>query len=346
MAPMGVNQLLKTEIKRALNRVTLELRIGVAHRVITPLLSADLNNSAEGRFLHTLLVNPSDISQSWPSKNQTVETIGGHYTEEWGAGAGTISMQGITGWHLRVIPENGTAMDGYQEFQNLKAFILRYFEQTARNRRPDLGDPVPVEMRLHLWEDDEHYHVVLEGPDAFRKLRNNSQPLLYAYSLTFKVVAPVFHDLTPRDVEAVVGYQLAQAALSAMDEASAEMGRWLAVNGVGTLGFMKGFYDGAQLVYDQLLAAKTAIRRGLNVGTQITGVLADAVALSADLANMIYSDILFGTIQGAMLGFIRPARRALCATRNLVNAVAGTGATIQEGANQLRGAFNTDAAGC
>ncbi|MGF6354078.1 hypothetical protein ABIE27_001988 [Paenibacillus sp. 4624] len=122
--------------------------------------------------LHTLLVNPSDFTQDEPGRGNVVQTLGGAYVADFGAGLPTVTLSGTTGYSLRRSAEN-KELDGYEEFIKFRADIYRKFLQA--------NDPQHA-LYWYNWEDNEYYEI---HPQNFRLQRNKSEPLLYRYELRF-----------------------------------------------------------------------------------------------------------------------------------------------------------------
>jgi hypothetical protein len=307
----GQVQLFSTEIARSVNRVTLEKIKG-----------------SEPPEVLTLLVNPSDITVSEASKNTPVETVTGGYVEEWGRGLGTISIQGITGFRKRVIPEAGIEMDGYTAFKRLRKFCQDYLDTVQNNRRPEVT-PTPIELRIHFWEDDEHYIIVLEGPDAFKKMRSEARPLLYAYQISMRVIMEVkkFNDQALR--QQASAYQRAQQALQAMRDSEIDIQRWLAIydekSAIGVV--YKTIVDFHKEYTSVIGQAQTFLRQGTAFQSPIGNVplniyTLDLAADVATLANEARSFVVSqadGLVDDLVIGIARPMRRAACALQNLAN---------------------------
>jgi hypothetical protein len=124
--------------------------------------------------LHTLLVNPEDMSVEEPSRSSVTQTIGGAYVKDFGAGLPTVTLAGTTGYKARVSPD-GYLTDGYQEFKNLRDDIYRLYINS--------NDP-KLTMYWFDWENDQYYQI---QPDesGFKLLRNKAEPLLYRYEFKF-----------------------------------------------------------------------------------------------------------------------------------------------------------------
>lgn len=337
---IGAVQLLETELARAVNRVTLELRIGEF-----PNLERDL---------HTLLVNPTDISEALSSKNQTMETLGGNYTEQWGQGAGSLTLQGITGFRKRLLPqgfkdhETGKTqhlLDGYQEYKRIRKFVEKYLAATTANRDPS-NQPVTVELRAHFWEDDEHLVVSIEGPEAFKKLRSDSRPLLYGYAIGMKVVGKVNDGLDVEAAQEAAGYQRAQAALQALSDANLEISRWLSVHGIGFPGVLKSMYDFAVTFYDTALSVQAQAAGFIQTGTVMVDLAADVFSL-ADMGRALIMDGVAGLIiDEAAMGLLRPVRRVVCAARNFATSITEADQRARSAASDVTNQFSTAGGGC
>lgn len=297
-------QLYSTEIARAVNRVSFEL----------------LKNGIQQRFL-TLIVNPDDYTVSWSSKNTAQETVSDNYVEEWGRGLGTLTMSGITGYRARSIPGLAKAYDGYTMFRDLKDLFVDYLQTAADNRRADLP-VVKISLRVHLWEDDEHYEITLDGPEAFQKIRNNQRPLIYGYKLSAKILGDIKKtDLRASDRADVIAYQRAQNALVALSESSADLDKWIAINNVATpLGFA---YQQIQGFAASAAGFMANVSSWLNTYQQARAAVTSTIDLGTDAAEIIREGmgILGATLLEApmedAIEITRPIRRIVCASQNI-----------------------------
>jgi hypothetical protein len=241
-------------------------------------------------------------------------------------GARVLTMSGITGYRARVIPEIGKVVDGYTAFRQMRDLLRTYLDQARKNRTPGL-EPEINELRVHLWEDNEHYVIALTGPEGFKKIRSAQQPLLYAYSLT----ATILEDISPRDLTAAeksqaVAYQRAANALSALTDSQADLNTWAALNTGGPLagaatavaafGAQVGSFASslATTVFSNPVAgavqtAQSAVAGAINI--------ADAAAIIAKEGIGILGDTLIDVPADLAIQATRGARRAVCAAQNL-----------------------------
>lgn len=142
----------------------------------------------------TLPINPQSVSIAEPARSTVQQTLAGEYVEEWGSGIKTFSLEGHTGFSVKQnvliaddVPE--AELDGYQGFLALVE-VMRGYMQFAREAVIS-KTPVVQELILHLWEEDEHWHVVPNGGEALRRSRNSQAPLLFNYNISLLGVRPV-----------------------------------------------------------------------------------------------------------------------------------------------------------
>lgn len=135
----------------------------------------ELRTNGQVAYRHTLLVNPEDMSQSEPARVNVMQTLGGAYVDDFGAGLRQVTISGITGFKARVNKE-GSYVDGYEEFTNFRRKIYRNFIET---------NSPGMELYWYNWEDGEFYQV---QPMSFRLQRNARQPLLYRYEFQFTCI--------------------------------------------------------------------------------------------------------------------------------------------------------------
>lgn len=131
--------------------------------------------------LHTLSINPEDLTQKETARSEVTQTLEGAYIEDWGAGLIEISIRGTTGYARRVV--NGIEMDGFQEFKNLRSNIYRYFLNPDGTSKRNTSDA--YELKFFNWEDNEYYQIY---PKQFQLNRSKNRPLLYSYDFSFTCV--------------------------------------------------------------------------------------------------------------------------------------------------------------
>lgn len=140
--------------------------------------SFELKNNGKAVYMHTLLVNPQDMTKAEPARINVQQTLGGAYVSHFGQGLHQVTISGTTGYSARY-NTSGELKDGYTELKAFQEKVYRYYvkEKSAF-----------IEMFWYNWEDEEYYKVV---PTNFRIMRNKSEPTLYRYELTFVALEPV-----------------------------------------------------------------------------------------------------------------------------------------------------------
>jgi hypothetical protein len=123
-------------------------------------------------LLHTLLVNPEEMSVDEPTRASVTQTFGGAFVTDFGAGLPTVTLTGTTGYKARNSPD-GYLTDGYHEFKRFRDKIYRGFIET---------NDAKLALYWFDWENDEFYQI---QPMNFRLMRNKSEPLLYRYEFRF-----------------------------------------------------------------------------------------------------------------------------------------------------------------
>lgn len=154
-------QLTASKNKRAFYKQTFEVRL-----------------KGKTRYMHTLLVNPQEMSVEEPARANVQQTMGGAYVSNFGQGLHNISLSGTTGYGARYNAD-GALTDGYTEIQNFRKKVYRDFIRTKETQ---------MEMFWYNWEDGEYYKVF---PTSFRLMRNQSEPTLYRYEIRMTALAPV-----------------------------------------------------------------------------------------------------------------------------------------------------------
>lgn len=151
---------------------------------------------------HTLTINPEELTQREPARTEIIQTIGGAYVEDWGAGLIEFTIRGTTGYRKRNI--EGRETDGFQEFKNLRSDIYRYFLNPEGASKRDSKDSYA--LNFYNWEDGEYYQI---HPKNFQLNRSKQRPLLYTYDFSFVCLRPLGQRTplvdTNEDLQAIVG---------------------------------------------------------------------------------------------------------------------------------------------
>jgi hypothetical protein len=136
----------------------------------------DIRKEGKGSImLHTLIINPEDMSQDEPARNGVTQTLGGAYTTDFGSGLPTVSISGTTGYKTRMGAE-GVARDGYEEFVKFRQDVYRGF----------ISNPDPtLSLYWYNWEDAEFYEI---QPQNFRLQRSKSAALMYRYEMRYTCI--------------------------------------------------------------------------------------------------------------------------------------------------------------
>ncbi|MBD1372586.1 hypothetical protein IC620_09490 [Hazenella sp. IB182357] len=109
---------------------------------------------------YPFFVNPEEYTQDEPSRSTVMQTKGGAWVDDFGAGLPLISIRGNTGF------QKG---EGEKRFKALRQMIRDYYAKGG-------------ELTFHNWTDDESW-VVHTEPQGFRLLRNKANPLLFVYDI-------------------------------------------------------------------------------------------------------------------------------------------------------------------
>lgn len=138
----------------------------------------EVRKKGKTQYMHTLLVNPQDMSIEEPARISAQQTLGGAYVTHFGEGLHIITLSGTTGFGARY-NATGSLTDGYTELKNLRDKVYRDFVKSK---------DTSIEMFWYNWEDEQYYKVV---PNSFRLSRNQSEPTLYRYEIRMTAVAKV-----------------------------------------------------------------------------------------------------------------------------------------------------------
>lgn len=181
-SPFEPGQTEESNEARALTAYTLELVV-------------ETNGRKKTEFL-TLPIAPQSLDIREPARMGVQQTLAGKYVEEWGAGYKTINMGGHTGFEVKRAVAGTAPMDGYQAWRELVRFFRTYYAIAEANAlTKGAAELTKAKLILHIWEEDEHWQVVPNGPEALMRQRNSQSPLLFHFSLSFCVVGAA--DVSP-----------------------------------------------------------------------------------------------------------------------------------------------------
>lgn len=145
-------------------------------------------------------LNPEEYLQSEPNRISVIQTKGGAWADDFGAGIPKITFKGTTGFKSKTLTTNQhnfltsliaggggneiwakdefeREMVGFYKFKELRDLIREYMDKLTP------GDIVTTDKELifHNYTDGEHWIVI---PEAFELLRSISRPLLYSYNIS------------------------------------------------------------------------------------------------------------------------------------------------------------------
>jgi len=149
-----------------------------------------------------LVIRPEDLTRTDQSRLNVVQTLGGAFTDSFGAGLPSVQIAGHTGWGA------GDRPDGLAQFLTLHTTIYQQWH-TARDEAIKANkDPDKVKL---IFADvlDEFTWVV--APQTFVLKRNRSRPLFAQYQINLVYIS----DNVTETMEALSKLKEAEAAANA-----------------------------------------------------------------------------------------------------------------------------------
>lgn len=231
-----------------------------------------------------LFVRPEDLQWTEPSRTSVMQTIGGAWTDNFGAGVPTITLSGHTGWR-----PDGAGKDWETRFDMLYEQVFKKYHAGVAEKK----DPEKVVLELVDVLDKRAAVVV---PHSFVLKRNRSRPLLKQYNISLTQVKWSSTATTPKpDTQSMI-----LKALRLIAKAAATAAAWARLLIKDAASFQA--YKVLELAY---LAANTAL-----VAAGVLGF--DMAAASSSLKAV-------GDISGAASNALRmsPAGASPAANRKL-----------------------------
>ena len=172
----------------------------------------------QGKFvrMHTLLINPGEMSFDEPARVNIQQTLGGAYVSDFGKGLPTVSITGTTGFAARR-SATGKVRDGLTEWQAIRDDVYRYFTKSKSHQ---------MEMYWFNWEEGTEFYKI--QPQSLRLQRSKAQPLLFQYEFRFTCIAWVSSVLARENIrnremaDLIAGGKTIATAASDISEALSE----------------------------------------------------------------------------------------------------------------------------
>ena len=313
MAP----QFFTSTIKRMLHVVTLELIVG-----------------NEPPMVLTLPLGPQRQTFTEPARTTANQTLGGYYLEEWGPGIKPITLEGHTGFAVKIPYPGAEPMDGYEGFMALVEMMRRYFQVAKENSRKKESAGTRLELNLYLWEEDEAWRVVPSGPDALRRDRNAQAPLRFNFSLSFLGVENLRDRPTPLYTGLLnpPGMDILMGAMRAAQEWLSNILNTPLIAGI-SINSAAGTIAAAAASLRQKVSEIRQIMEGAKLG--VTAALGPIMSAASE-ARALMQEVSGALNDGLMLArdalnVARNARQLYCSLVNLGNQIMGfPGALLAE----------------
>ena len=188
----------------------------------------DRDTFVDGR---DLVIRPEELSRHEPMRTSVLQTLGGAWADDFGAGVASLTLAGHTGWR------GGRTEDGVAQFLGLRDLIVERWTALRAAKAKSGGNQ--DDIRLVLADQLDRFTLFV-APTTFQLRRHKSRPLLMQYNISLAVLGSMdYADVaTSQDyvVEAIhnpTRHELAVKALLEVQRKQAEAGAELAASGLG-----------------------------------------------------------------------------------------------------------------
>lgn len=246
-------------------------------------ISFRLEDGAGGDSTVGLVIRPEDLGFNENALQAPVQTLGGAFLDDFGAGLSTLQLSGHTGWGSGVRP------DGFQTFQDLHATIWNGWH-AARKAAVEAGRS-PTDVRLTFVDDLDEICVSI-APGAFQLKRNRSRPLLSMYNITATVLG---RGITPPLVDPLnmgaggsinavkAGLTSLQSTINTLNSAAANIHNFIDATLAAPLGALVGQASSAMSQVMGLVGAARGVVTSAT--TPFIGIAADFSLLGRNVFN-------------------------------------------------------------
>lgn len=128
----------------------------------------------DGKIIQ-LKLNPEEYTQAEPGRGSITQTKGGAWLDDFGAGLGTITMRGTTGFKSAA----GDKLVGFSRLKEIRDMVRNYYA------KGNPGDLVDKFITFHNFTDGEHWDVYIK---SFTLMRSVNRPLVYLYDIQMVIL--------------------------------------------------------------------------------------------------------------------------------------------------------------
>lgn len=126
---------------------------------------------------------PEQMEYHEPNRVSVMQTLGGAWADDWGAGIVEVTMSGTTGWR------GGSLLPGEASFLYFRELIVERFHERRLALANQGLDPDAVQLWL---ADTLNSKVAQVFPVSFVLKRSRTRPLLFQFDLRLSVLDMVF----------------------------------------------------------------------------------------------------------------------------------------------------------
>ena len=134
---------------------------------------------------HTLVLNPTDLTQNEPARVTVTNTFGGAHVDDFGLGVRSSNLKGTTGWRPKKL--GNEMVSGVEAFKDLRNNVYRYFLEPNKGKRKDTSR-IDYELKYFKWDTDEFYVI---QPYDFQLQQSAREPLLFRFDLSFYMLREI-----------------------------------------------------------------------------------------------------------------------------------------------------------
>lgn len=93
-------------------------------------------------WMHPFFLRPEDITYTYPTRVNVVQTLGGAFADDFGEGLAEVVMNGHTGWRGAI------GIPGEIEFHNIRDMVIENYHRLRQENSSAGLDPDLVKMYL------------------------------------------------------------------------------------------------------------------------------------------------------------------------------------------------------
>lgn len=125
---------------------------------------------------------PEDMAYTYPTRATAINTLGGAYIDDFGAGIPEINIRGNTGYKMGGGMGQGVQSDGGVLMASLRNMIVQSYHAQRKAMAAAGQDPDTIQLML---VDTLNMAMFKVYPRQFQLQRTKTSPLLYRFTMQF-----------------------------------------------------------------------------------------------------------------------------------------------------------------